>query len=120
MQCAALSMIMAGCSPSVSAARRIVYGEWRMANRRLGSLSCPSALPPSRVLSPARLFSYYRLLPHQGVRIMMRRVFLSVAIALSLTAAAHAQSQTAALQFGVGLFQPDREKNDATYRPLAD
>ena len=24
------------------------------------------------------------------------------------------------LKFGVGLFQPDREKNDATYRPLAD
>jgi phosphonate transport system substrate-binding protein len=24
-----------------------------------------------------------------------------------------------ALKFGVGLFQPDREKNDATYRPLA-
>jgi phosphonate transport system substrate-binding protein len=29
-------------------------------------------------------------------------------------------AQTAApLKFGVGLFQPDREKNDATYRPLA-
>lgn len=25
-----------------------------------------------------------------------------------------------ALKFGVGLFQPDRDKNDATYRPLAD
>lgn len=25
-----------------------------------------------------------------------------------------------ALRFGVGLFQPDKEKNDATYRPLAD
>jgi phosphonate transport system substrate-binding protein len=24
------------------------------------------------------------------------------------------------LRFGVGLFQPDKEKNDATYRPLAD
>ena len=24
------------------------------------------------------------------------------------------------LQFGVGLFQPDKEKNDATYRPLAN
>lgn len=31
--------------------------------------------------------------------------------------AAHAQA--APLNFGVGLFQPDREKNDATYRPLA-
>jgi hypothetical protein len=24
------------------------------------------------------------------------------------------------LKFGVGLFQPDKEKNDATYRPLAN
>src|SRR4051812_47256264 len=24
------------------------------------------------------------------------------------------------LRFGVGLFQPDKEKNDTTYRPLAD
>jgi phosphate/phosphite/phosphonate ABC transporter binding protein len=26
----------------------------------------------------------------------------------------------APLKFGVGMFQPDREKNDATYRPLAE
>jgi phosphonate transport system substrate-binding protein len=33
---------------------------------------------------------------------------------------AFAQSTTAEpLRFGVGLFQPDREKNDATYKPLA-
>ena len=30
-----------------------------------------------------------------------------------------AQAQGTALKLGVGLFQPDREKNDATYRPLA-
>ncbi len=24
------------------------------------------------------------------------------------------------LRFGVGLYQPDKEKNDATYRPLAE
>lgn len=30
-----------------------------------------------------------------------------------------AQAQGAPLKFGVGMFQPDREKNDATYRPLA-
>jgi phosphonate transport system substrate-binding protein len=30
-----------------------------------------------------------------------------------------ARAQGAPLQFGVGMFQPDREKNDATYRPLA-
>jgi phosphonate transport system substrate-binding protein len=30
-----------------------------------------------------------------------------------------ARAQTRPLEFGVGLFQPDRERNDATYRPLA-
>ena len=30
-----------------------------------------------------------------------------------------ARAQAAPLKFGVGMFQPDREKNDATYRPLA-
>jgi len=39
------------------------------------------------------------------------------AAALALPMLAHAQA--APLKFGVGLFQPDREKNDATYRPLA-
>ena len=29
------------------------------------------------------------------------------------------QAQTTPLKLGVGLFQPDRERNDATYRPLA-
>lgn len=31
-----------------------------------------------------------------------------------------ASAQSSPLRFGVGLFQPDRERNDATYRPLAD
>lgn len=31
-----------------------------------------------------------------------------------------ARAQNAPLKFGVGLFQPDRERNDATYRPLAE
>ena len=31
----------------------------------------------------------------------------------------HAMAQGAPLKLGVGMFQPDREKNDATYRPLA-
>ncbi len=30
-----------------------------------------------------------------------------------------ALAQAAPLKFGVGMFQPDREKNDATYKPLA-
>ena len=39
------------------------------------------------------------------------------AAALALPTLARAQASP--LKFGVGLFQPDREKNDATYRPLA-
>ncbi|MEO7940805.1 MAG: phosphate/phosphite/phosphonate ABC transporter substrate-binding protein [Burkholderiaceae bacterium] len=39
------------------------------------------------------------------------------AAALALPTLARAQG--APLKFGVGMFQPDREKNDATYRPLA-
>ena len=34
-------------------------------------------------------------------------------------AALSAAAQGAPLKFGVGLFQPDKERNDATYRPLA-
>ena len=42
---------------------------------------------------------------------------LLAAFALTITAgSAHAQKP---LEFGVGLFQPDKEKNDATYKPLA-
>ena len=41
---------------------------------------------------------------------------LSLAFATTFAAAADA----APLKFGVGLFQPDRERNDATYRPLAE
>ena len=39
-------------------------------------------------------------------------------LALSLTALS-AVAQSAPLKLGVGLFQPDKERNDATYRPLA-
>ena len=42
----------------------------------------------------------------------------SIAGALGLPLLGTAQTQSP-LKFGVGLFQPDREKNDATYRPLA-
>lgn len=45
-------------------------------------------------------------------------VRFALAAAASLPLLAHAQP-AAPLKFGVGLFQPDREKNDATYRPLA-
>lgn len=45
----------------------------------------------------------------------LRRSVLVLLLASSLPALADD-----ALRFGVGLFQPDKEKNDATYRPLAD
>jgi phosphonate transport system substrate-binding protein len=46
----------------------------------------------------------------------------NLALALILSTAtliAHA-ADTSPLKFGVGLFQPDKDKNDATYRPLAE
>ena len=50
----------------------------------------------------------------------MKIIFrLFAVLALSLFAAA-AFAAEPPLKLGVGLFQPDREKNDATYRPLAD
>jgi phosphonate transport system substrate-binding protein len=58
---------------------------------------------------------------------LTRRSLLPLLIALAVPAEAQTPAQTpaqtqppAALVFGVGLFQPDREKNDATYRPLAE
>lgn len=48
-----------------------------------------------------------------------RRALLHFALAAAASSLpAGAQSATP-LKFGVGMFQPDREKNDATYRPLA-
>jgi phosphonate transport system substrate-binding protein len=46
-----------------------------------------------------------------------RRHVLALGAAASLPLPARAQGTP--LNFGVGLFQPDKEKNDATYRPLA-
>jgi phosphonate transport system substrate-binding protein len=52
-----------------------------------------------------------------------RRQILTRALALgaaaSIAAPGRAMAQGTPLNFGVGLFQPDKEKNDATYRPLA-
>ncbi len=42
-----------------------------------------------------------------------------VSAAVAFSANAMAQSQKP-LELGVGLFQPDKEKNDATYKPLAE
>ncbi len=46
-----------------------------------------------------------------------RRRVLALGAAAALPLPAWAQATP--LNFGVGLFQPDKEKNDATYRPLA-
>ncbi len=48
--------------------------------------------------------------------------FAVIAAATSLAAmlwSGTVSAQNSTLKFGVGMFQPDREKNDATYRPLA-
>jgi phosphonate transport system substrate-binding protein len=42
-----------------------------------------------------------------------------VALTTALIASQPARAQGSPLNLGVGMFQPDREKNDATYRPLA-
>ena len=47
----------------------------------------------------------------------IRRRLIALLLLASLPVAALADDT---LRFGVGLFQPDKEKNDATYRPLAD
>ena len=46
-------------------------------------------------------------------------VAAGVAFMVTLLAAAASAQPLAPLEFGVGLFQPDKEKNDATYKPLA-
>lgn len=50
-----------------------------------------------------------------------RRHLLTCAIgtAIALAVPALTRAQGTPLKFGVGMFQPDREKNDTTYRPLA-
>ncbi len=48
---------------------------------------------------------------------IISRLFAVLALGLFAAAAFAAEPP---LKLGVGLFQPDREKNDATYRPLAD
>ncbi len=50
---------------------------------------------------------------------MRRWGLIFIVLALSLTTSL-VQADSGPLRLGVGLFQPDKEKNDATYRPLAD
>jgi len=49
-----------------------------------------------------------------------RRLTLAALLAASFAVLAPAQAADDVLRFGVGLYQPDKEKNDATYRPLAE
>ena len=49
-----------------------------------------------------------------------RRLAMLATLGVLLLAGSAAMAQTAPLRFGVGLYQPDKEKNDATYRPLAE
>ncbi len=49
----------------------------------------------------------------------MKKWIAGLAMALAPVVAAPAFAQPGPLKLGVGLFQPDKEKNDATYRPLA-
>jgi phosphonate transport system substrate-binding protein len=54
--------------------------------------------------------------------IFNRRQWMALcgAATIALAAALPAQAAGDVLRFGVGLYQPDKEKNDATYRPLAE
>lgn len=45
---------------------------------------------------------------------------LAVLLSLAVLFAVPLQAGADVLRFGVGLYQPDKEKNDATYRPLAE
>ena len=51
---------------------------------------------------------------------MLPRILIAIVSMLISNAATAANATPGTLQFGVGLFQPDKDKNDATYRPLAD
>lgn len=50
----------------------------------------------------------------------MKRLFAAALLVLSAALPALPAFSAEPLRFGVGLYQPDKEKNDATYRPLAE
>lgn len=53
----------------------------------------------------------------QSLLAALRICLISAAVAFSANVMAQSLKP---LEFGVGLFQPDKEKNDATYKPLAE
>ncbi len=50
---------------------------------------------------------------------MPEKLIVALALSLGLMVPTAEAADAGPLKFGVGLFQPSREKNDATYRPLA-
>ena len=85
--------------------------------------------PPRRLLeAPAIDRRAVRLAAVRGdearpVRDPIRRGMFALALALLgaiCLPTVDARAEDRPLRFGVGLFQPDKEKNDATYRPLAE
>lgn len=54
------------------------------------------------------------------MRKFLMLLLLSVGVVTSPMTPASSTDSGSALKLGVGMFQPDREKNDATYRPLAE
>jgi phosphonate transport system substrate-binding protein len=52
--------------------------------------------------------------------LIARRLAVSALFGIVLIGVAPARAEPAVLRFGVGLYQADKEKNDATYRPLAE
>ncbi len=50
----------------------------------------------------------------------MRLIAKLFSLCITAVVASASLAAEPAIKLGVGLFQPDREKNDATYRPLAD
>ncbi len=50
---------------------------------------------------------------------LLLKTLAALALCVSVAIPARAFAQGSPLKFGVGLFQPDKERNDATYRPLA-
>jgi phosphonate transport system substrate-binding protein len=57
---------------------------------------------------------------HPARRRWLAHTAAATASLAGLVAMPQARAQGNPLRLGVGLFQPDREKNDATYRPLAE
>jgi len=54
------------------------------------------------------------------IKTIFSRLTSVVTLTLGCMLSGHAMANDAPLRFGIGMFQPDRETNDATYRPLAN